>query len=179
MIFVVTQDYFLFRGIAFQEKRERVVQFHSLSELINSPLLPSDVNIIVDAYYTKAMDDHHIRFLQDITVKQIIILSPFRVSKLFFTSPLFFMNRKDSLLRLSLLINGIFPDKLQPSLRLSYIQLKILTAIVRKTSDIDISIKFHLTPQTLRAHKFNIMLKLNIRRMSTIMLSTVLPYIEG
>ncbi|MBB1202688.1 LuxR family transcriptional regulator [Enterobacteriaceae bacterium 89] len=175
MIFIISKDSFFSQGIANLKKEEEVVKLNHLSH-INHKLINDTTKIIIDTWHNNILDDVSAEILKKIDVGRIIICSPFRISKLNTLSPIYFINRKEQVLSLCSLIHDEKITYEKPAISLSHNQLKLANSLInqQKTSDITRSLK--ISEQTLRIQKFNIMLKLKLRRMSDITTLKISPY---
>lgn len=176
MIFIVTKDIFLFQGVAHLFKQERIIKISKTAE-INDLKLDTSSKIIIDVYHNNVLDDHTVSILQSLKIGAILFLAPFRISKIKSSSPLFFVNRKTELANWLSLINKnrLLPCH-KPKIGFSHNQFKIVTHFLNQEGPEKIASDLNITEQTLRSQKFNIMLKLKVRRMSDIVTLNISSY---
>ncbi|WP_370605015.1 helix-turn-helix transcriptional regulator [Citrobacter braakii] len=175
MIFIITKDFFLFQGVLNLQEKEKIIKINKLSD-INFNDLDHDVKIVIDTYHNNIIDETTVRLLNEINVERIIILAPFHISKLKSQSPLRFVSRKEQVLNLlSLIIDEKFSYQ-KPNVALSHNQLKLVNSIINQHNIHEITQSLNISEQTMRIQKFNIMLKLKLRRISDLVTLKISPY---
>lgn len=175
MIFIITKDFFLFQGIINLQEKEKITKVNKLSD-INFNALDQNVKIVIDTYHNNIIDETTVRLLNEVNVERIIILAPFHISKLKSQSPLLFVSRKEEALNL---LSFIIDEKVsyqKPNVALSHNQLKLVNSIINQHKIDDITQSLNISEQTLRIQKFNIMLKLKLRRISDLVTLKIAPY---
>ncbi|HGW6102150.1 TPA: helix-turn-helix transcriptional regulator [Citrobacter werkmanii] len=175
MIFIITKDFFLFQGIIHLQEKEKIIKINQLSD-INFNDIGHTVRVVIDTYHNNIIDEVTVRLLNHIAVQRIIILAPFQISKLKSASPLLFVNRKESLVNLLSLIIDEKISYQKPNVALSHNQLKLVNSIINQQNMNDITQSLNISEQTLRIQKFNIMLKLKLRRISDLVTLKISPY---
>lgn len=175
MIFIITKDFFLFQGVIHLQEKEEIIKIRELSD-VNFSDIGHNVKIIIDTYHNNIIDEVTVSQLNKISVERIIILAPFHISKLKSQSPLLFVNRKE---QITDFLSLICDEKIvyqKPEVALSHNQLKLVNSIINQQKIADITRSLNISEQTLRIQKFNIMLKLKIRRISDIVTLKITPY---
>ncbi|POT58612.1 LuxR family transcriptional regulator [Citrobacter amalonaticus] len=175
MIFIITKDSFLFQGVTHLQEKESVIKINKLSD-INFSEIDHAIKIVIDTYHNSIIDEVTVKLLNHIDVDRIIILAPFHISKLKSKSPLFFINRKEQFLNLLSIITDEKISYQKPDVALSHNQLKLVKSIINQQKISDITHSLNISEQTLRIQKFNIMLKLKLRRISDIVTLKISPY---
>ena len=77
------------------------------------------------------------------------------------------------------LLSLIIDEKIsyqKPNVALSHNQLKLVNSIINQQNINDITKSLNISEQTLRIQKFNIMLKLKLRRISDLVTLKISPY---
>lgn len=172
MVYLMTNDSFLFQGFSNLQKMRKINTITDLSAVV---IHPSDI-LIIDAYHNNVLDEQSVTILRDLDVTRIIILAPFHISKIKSNAPLFFINRKERMENiLSLLTDNNVPYR-KPKVGLSHNQFKIVSYILKQENLHEITTALNISEQTLRTQKFNIMFKLKLRRMSDIVTLNISPY---
>lgn len=175
MIFIITKDFFLFHGVTNLQEKEKIVKIDKLSEIKYNDI-DQTVRVIIDTYHNNIVDEDTVRLLNHINVQRIIILAPFQISKLKSKSPLLFVNRKETLMNLlSLMVDNKISYR-KPDVALSHNQLRLVNSIVNQKDISHITQSLNISEQTLRIQKFNIMLKLKLRRISDLVTLNIYPY---
>ncbi|WP_342322097.1 LuxR family transcriptional regulator [Kosakonia sp. BYX6] len=175
MILMVTKDRFLFEGVSHLVKQEQIIKIEKLAE-INDYFTDASSKLIIDAYHNNVLDDHAISILQSLEVGSIFLLAPFHISKIKTRLPISFVNRKMEITDwLSLFIDNPTLYR-KPKIGFSHNQYKIVTHFLNQQNPDDIAANLNISRQTLRSQKFNIMLKLKLRRMSDIVTLNIFPY---
>lgn len=175
MIFIMTKDSFLFQGVAHLFGQEKIVNMTKIAD-VNKHLADATSKVIIDVYHNNVLDDNTVMILQSLNVGGIFLLTPFRISKIKTRAPLFFVNRKMQLANwLSLLTENRFSCH-KPKIGLSHNQFKIVSHFLNQEDPEEIASNLNISEQTLRSQKFNIMLKLKLRRMSDIAKMNISPY---
>lgn len=175
MILMVTKDEFLYQGVAHLFNNENVIRIESVAEVAQQTT-DSASKVIIDVYHNNVIDDHAVRTLQTLDVERIVVLAPFHISKIKCRSPLFFVNRKMSLAHWSSLLTAASTSYRKPKIGFSHNQLKIVSYFLHEEDNDDIASALNISGNTLRSQKFNIMLKLKLRRMSEIATLSISPY---
>ncbi|QJT79231.1 response regulator transcription factor [Kosakonia sp. MUSA4] len=175
MIFIMTKDIFLFRGVEHLLKQEKIIKIAKISD-INNHLTDASSKVIIDVYHNNVLDDKTVNILKSLNVGNIFLLAPFRISKIKTRAALFFVSRKMQLENwLSLLTeNRILSNR--PQIGFSHNQFKIVSHFLNQEDPDKIASTLNISEQTLRSQKFNIMLKLKLRRMSDIATLKISPY---
>ncbi|HCR3450946.1 TPA: hypothetical protein ON570_004614 [Citrobacter werkmanii] len=177
MLYVLTNDNFLFNGIYYLYGEDSVVKLTSLYMLSKKDT--SHDTLLIDAAYCQLTLNQLLHIVQKTFINKIIFLSAFRFSNLKSNYPVHFIPRKTSLL--------YFSDNADDFYNGSEIKLPSLTPrefeIIRQTinqhGDLRIASSLGISQATLRIHKYQIMLKLKIKKMSHIMYTEYYSYITG
>lgn len=175
MIFIMTKDIFLFQGVRRLLKKERVIKIETLSEM-NHYRAGTSSKVIIDAYHNNVFDDAMVNTLRTLTVRGIFLLMPFHISKIKTRAPLFFVNRKIKTANWLALLTDNSPSYHKPKIGFSHNQFKIVSHFLNQEYSDSITTTLNISEQTLRSQKFNIMLKLKLRRMSDIITLNISPY---
>ncbi len=81
MIFLMTKDSFLLQGFWQLKDNHEMIKINSLSEIKKVGNKP--FKVIIDTYHNHILDEEAIKFLEKLnTVKIIIVLAPYHISKL-------------------------------------------------------------------------------------------------
>ncbi|MBB1199584.1 LuxR family transcriptional regulator [Enterobacteriaceae bacterium 89] len=175
MIFVVTKDAFLFQGITQLLNDEPFTYLSAVSELGHHTLDASS-RVIIDVFHNNVINDDSLQVLTSLQVSSIIILAPFHISKIKSVSPLYFVSRKIPINRWQALLTNRFAAYQKPRIGFSHNQFKIVSHLLHQQDPNEITSALNISRQTLRSQKFNIMLKLRLRRMSDIVTLNISPY---
>jgi len=175
MIFIMTKDIFLFRGVEHLLKQEKIIKIVKITDIHNH-LTDASSKVIIDVYHNNVLDDKTVNIMQSLNVSSIFLLAPFRISKIKTRAALFFVSRKMQLAHwLSLLTDNQTVSN-RPEIKFSHNQFKIVSHFLHQEDPEKIASILNISEQTLRSQKFNIMLKLKLRRMSDITTLKISPY---
>lgn len=177
MLYILTSDMFFYSGLKNTYGESNTVQLFNL-ENIKGNHFKSDA-LLIDTLCCQIKGAEYIHVIQELMLSRIIILSSFRLSRFKSLSPVIFIPRSIHPVMLSL-SPEVFIDN--PEVRLPYFTLKeyeIITMLMAHCDDIKITSRLNISIATLRAHKFQLMLKLKLKKMSHIMHTEHCAYING
>lgn len=175
MIYIMTKDIFLFQGVAHLFKQKKIIKIEKIDDIYNHRVDASS-KVIIDVYHNNVLDDNTVKILQLLEVDRIFLLAPFRISKIKTCSALFFVNRKMQLANWLSFLTDSRPASHKPQMGFSHNQFKIVSHFLNQEDPDAIAANLNISEQTLRSQKFNIMLKLKLRRMSDIATLNISPY---
>ncbi|BBQ84524.1 TPA: LuxR family transcriptional regulator [Kluyvera ascorbata] len=175
MIFMVTKDEFLYQGVAHLFNNENVIRIERVPD-IERQMTDSTAKMIIDVYHNHVIDDNAVKIIQSLNIDRIVVLAPFHISKIKCRSPLFFINRKMPLANWPALLASGGTSYRKPKIGFSHNQFKIVSYILHEEDNDGIASALNISGNTLRSQKFNIMLKLKLRRMSDIATLSISPY---
>ncbi|KFD19472.1 helix-turn-helix transcriptional regulator [Yokenella regensburgei] len=175
MILMVTKDEFLFQGVTHLLNNEKVIRVEDVSDF-NKQITDPASKVIIDVYHNNVIDDNAVSIIQSLNVDRIIVLAPFHISKIKCRSAMFFVNRRMPLTKWLSLLTASRAAYCKPKMGFSHNQFKIVSHFLNEEDNDDIASALNISEKTLRSQKFNIMLKLKLRRMSDIVTLNISPY---
>ncbi|EIY0670766.1 hypothetical protein MMC72_005074 [Salmonella enterica] len=177
MLYILTSDMFFYNGLKSMYGDNNIVQLFSLDN-IKRKYTPSDC-LLIDMLRCQLKGPEYIYLVQELILGRIIILSSFRLSRFKSLSPVIFIPRNINPEMLSL-CPEIFldePEIILPTLTLR--EYEIITQLTNHHDDTRIASSLGITIATLRIHKYQLMLKLKLKKMSHIMNTEHYAYING
>lgn len=177
MLYILTSDLFFYNGLLGMYGSKNVIQLSNLED-VKETLTLSD-SLLIDTLCCQIKGAEYIHVIQELMLSRIIILSSFRLSRFESLSPVIFTPRNIHPAMLSLRPD-IFIENHE--IRLPSITLReyiIIIMLMAHCDDIKISSRLNISIATLRAHKFQLMLKLKLKKMSHIMLTEHCVYVNG
>ncbi|ECP1951355.1 LuxR C-terminal-related transcriptional regulator [Salmonella enterica] len=172
MLYLLSSDIFLLNGLNCIFSHHPVTQ---LTEIKTLRQIRHDT-VIIDCLFYPYRIQHCLLTLTGIPVKEIIFLCPFRIKGLKYTRPIYFIPRninKDFFSPKVEIMHSISEVSL-PVLTLT--ELTIISLYLSKYSDTAITEKLHISQGTLRVHKYQLMLKLRLKKMCHIIHTRFYPY---
>lgn len=167
MLYILTSDLFLYNGLKKVYGDRNVTRSSDIEEVKRKHV--STDSLLIDTLYSRRTGAEYLDSVQALLLSRIILLSSFRLTRFKSQSPVIFLPR------------DIHPDELSgcpemlvhvavarlPSLTL--IEYKIITQLIKYSTDTAVADSLGITVTTLRAHKYQLMLKLKLRKMSHIL----------
>ncbi|WP_052284137.1 helix-turn-helix transcriptional regulator [Kluyvera genomosp. 1] len=175
MILMVTKDEFLFQGVTHLFTNENVIRIDKMVD-IRQQVTDSTTKVIIDVYHNNVIDDNAVRIIEMLNVERIIVLAPFHISRIKCRAAILFVNRRIPLANWPSLMTSTEISYCKPKIGFSHNQLKIVSHVLHEEENHDIASALKISESTLRSQKFNIMLKLKLRRMSDIATLSISPY---
>lgn len=175
MIYIMTQDLFLYHGISaiIGIQRARLITHMEGTDI---HFTPQDF-LIIDALHNDCFSQASTCILQQILVDKIIILSAFSISRLKCGSPVFFLPRTSQCYSLNNFLNGVREKNESYFPVLSLREAVVLRELIMQPDEQVASIALHISMGTLRTHKYQIMLKLRLRKISHIVNHPLTAYL--
>ncbi|MGS0636388.1 LuxR C-terminal-related transcriptional regulator [Citrobacter sp. VF227] len=177
MLYILTNDNLLYSGLNYLYGESSIIKLPSI--YILSEKDTSHDTLLIDVAYCKLTISQLFYIIQKTFINKIIFLSAFRFSNLKPNCPVQFIPRKINLRYIS--VNAdIFYDgpKIDlPSLTLR--EFEIIRQTIRQYNDLRIASSLGISLATLRVNKYQIMLKLKIKKMSHVMYTEYYLYITG
>lgn len=177
MLYILTNDNFLFSGFYYLYGKHSVVKLTSIF-ILNKKYTSHDT-LLIDAAYCQLTINQLLHIVKITLINKIIFLSAFKFSDLKLTVPVHFIPRKTGLLyisnNVSIFYNG--PETDLPSLTIK--EFEIIRQTLNQHDDFKIASSLGISQATLRIHKYRIMLKLRIKKMSHIMYTEYYSYLTG
>ena len=177
MLYILTNDNFLFNGIYYLYGGNSVVKLTSLYMLSEKDT--SHDTLLIDVSYCQLTINQLLHIVQKTLINNIIFLSAFSFSNLKLNNHVHFIPRKTSLQYFSGNADDFYngPEIKLPSLTLR--EFEIIRQTINQHDDLRIASSLGISQATLRIHKYQIMLKLKIKKMSHIMYTEYYSYITG
>ncbi|SQC35986.1 helix-turn-helix transcriptional regulator [Kluyvera cryocrescens] len=175
MILMVTKDEFLFQGVAHLFNNENVIRLETIADIMRHTT-DTNTKIIIDVYHNNVINDDAVRIIESLSVDRIVVLAPFHISRIKSRAALFFVNRRMPLENWPSLLTAARVPYSKPKISFSHNQVKIVSHFLQEEDNDDIASALNISDNTLRSQKFNIMLKLKLRRMSDIATLSISPY---
>lgn len=177
MLYTLTSDLFFYNGLQSVYGSNNIEQPSDLKDIISNHTISDSLLIDTRCYPLK--NPEYIHLVQELILSRIILLSSFRLSRFESLSPVIFIPRSIHPTMLSLCAE-IFIDTSE--IRLPVLTLReyeIITMILNNCDELKIASSLNIAISTLRAHKFQLMLKLKLKKMSHIMRTEHCAYING
>ncbi|ECE1413791.1 hypothetical protein AIC87_003921 [Salmonella enterica subsp. enterica serovar Javiana] len=176
MLYILSHDTFLFNGLNRMLNNYRAVQLNQIKELRQI----KDNTVIIDSLCYPGKIQHCLLVLTGIPVKNIIFLCSFRMGNINYPHKINYIPRKikiDSFITESDKITNINVNITLPELTLT--ELIMIRYYIRNHTDETIAKKLNISLTTLRFHKYQVMLKLKLKRMHHIIYTEHYNYIMG
>lgn len=177
MLYILTCDRFLYNGLKNLYGDDNVTRPADLEEVKKTHVWTDA--LLVDTLCCSLKGPEYLYPVQALRLSRIIFLCSFRLSRFQSLSPVLFLPRNIHPKMLS-----PCPEKLAdapatglPALTLT--EYEIITRLIHHQNDARIASELRITVATLRAHKFRLMLKLKLRKMSHITHTEHYAYIQG
>lgn len=177
MLYILTNDNYLFSGLYYLYGGNGVVKLTSIYMLCEKDT--SHDTLLIDAAYCQLTINQLLYIVQKTFVNKVIFLSTFKFSNFKPNYPVHFIPRKTSLQYISSNADNFYngPEINLPSLTLR--EFEIIRQTINQHGDLKIASSLGISQATLRIHKYQIMLKLKIKKMSHIMYTEYYSYITG
>lgn len=177
MLYILTNDNYLFSGLNYLYDENGVVKLTSIYMLSEKDT--SHDTLLIDVSYCQLTLNQLLHIVQKTFINKIIFLSAFRFSNLKPNYPVHFIPRKTSLQYFSGNADNFYngPEIKLPSLTPR--EFEIIRQTINQHDDLRIASSLGISQATLRIHKYQLMLKLKIKKMSHIMYTEYYSYITG
>lgn len=163
MIAIVSRDQFFYAACSFLFPDVVVVLFKKMSDYVDSKTRPEI--LIVDLLCGDGFSFKMASEIREIDAGQIVILCSFKVSRMITRSPVFFIYRNTSVEMYRKIIKDIKSVICIKEPQFSIMQIEVMRQHHKCNDDKKITDILGISYATLRIHKYNIMLKLRLKKM--------------
>lgn len=174
MVYVLSRDIFLIKGFS-ELYNEDIIHLKELSSIKQN----EGGSIIIDMLTFPNCLQNCLLRLTTYHLNKIIFMCSFRVSKIKFATPICFIHRniKPELLSTIHEVQEISTDSTLPSLTLS--ELNIIKGYLAQKREEEVAAYLGISVTLLRFYKYQLMLKLKLKKMSHILQTEHAAYIIG
>lgn len=132
--------------------------------------------VVIDTLDNNILHSDFFANVLKINPVSMYIFGPFKISKIPYKNPIYFVNRDLDLMVFLFLVNNK-KNTVNDFIKISYRQHKILTSIINGDKIEEITKALSITIKTYHAHKYNIMMLLKITKMSSVCRLKVFRYL--
>lgn len=176
MLYVLTSDLYFYNGLRSVYGCKKVLQISHLMSMKEKNTMYD--SLLIDTLCCPMKNHDYIYLIQDLTLSRVIFMSSFSLSSLKSLSPVIFIPRSTHPAMLSL-CPEIFVDNSEVELPvLTLMEHEIISMVTNSYNEIKMASSLGITVATLRAHKFQLMLKLKLKKMSHIIYTEHYAYIN-
>lgn len=163
MMAIITQDQFLYHGLRTLFSDGRVTRFRSISEF--SAINSKASTVIIDLMCGDGLSLKQAKKIGKIDAEKIFLLSAFRASRMTTISPVYFICRSIPPASLRQLITSPQNGLTIREPVFSVTQLEVARQWHIFQDDKKIAAHLGMSPATFRIHKYQLMLKLRLKKM--------------